>query len=76
MKEFNYTVIYEPLRNGGYNVIVPAIPEICTFGETRVEAREMARDAIRCFIESALQVGDKIPDDVDTPTEHLAITVS
>ena len=76
MKEFNYTVIYEPVRDGGYTVIVPAIPEIFTFGETRIEALEMARDAIRCFLESSLQAGDKIPDDVDTATEHLAVTVS
>ena len=54
MKIYNYTVIFEPLEEGGYDVIVPAIPEICTFGETRVEARKMAEDAIRCYLESAL----------------------
>jgi predicted RNase H-like HicB family nuclease len=51
MKIHNYTVIFEPLQEGGYDVIVPAIPEICTFGETREEARKMAEDAIRCYLE-------------------------
>ena len=54
MKIYNYTVIFQPLDEGGYDVIVPAIPEICTFGETREEARKMAEDAIRCYLESAL----------------------
>ena len=30
MKVYNYTVIFEPEEEGGYDVIVPAIPEICT----------------------------------------------
>ncbi len=55
MKIYNYTVIFESLDAGGYDVLVPAIPEICTFGETRKEARKMAEDAIKCYLESALQ---------------------
>lgn len=55
--EYQYTIYFEPLEEGGYNVIVPAIPEICTFGSTIDEAREMARDAIQCVIESALKNG-------------------
>ncbi len=63
MKLYSYTVFFEPLEEGGYNVVVPAIPEICTFGETLEEARNMAKDAIRCFLESAIQQGEKIPED-------------
>jgi antitoxin HicB len=59
--ECNYTVIFERAPEGGYNVVVPAIPEICTFGETLNEAREMARDAIRLVLESAGETGEPIP---------------
>lgn len=52
MKTVHYNVIYQSEAEGGYNVIVPAIPEICTFGQTLVEAKEMALDAIRCYLES------------------------
>jgi predicted RNase H-like HicB family nuclease len=38
------------MPEGGYSVVVPAIPEICTFGETLPEARRMAKDAVRCFL--------------------------
>ena len=48
----SYTVVFEPLPEGGYNVVVPAIPEICTFGATLAEAKRMAADAIRCYLES------------------------
>ena len=65
MSEYKYTVILHPLPEGGYNVVVPAIPEICTFGETLAEAREMAQDAIRCFLESALKAGEPIPKDIE-----------
>jgi len=74
-KVYSYTVIFERLPEGGYNVVVPAIPEICTFGETRAEARLMAEDAIRCFLESALRTGEEIPADVEPATERLAVTV-
>jgi len=59
--EYPFTVIYEPLKEGGFNVVLPAIPEICTFGRTLKEAREMAKDALRCYLESALKSGELIP---------------
>jgi antitoxin HicB len=73
MKIYNYTVIFEPLSEGGYNVFIPAIPEICTFGQTLNEAREMATDAIKCFIESALKTGESIPEDCQPSIDKIAI---
>lgn len=64
MTEYGYTPIFEPLPEGGFSVRVPAIPEICTFGETLEEAREMAGDAIRCYLESVLETGEPIPSDL------------
>ena len=75
MKEYSYTVVFERAPEGGYNVVVPAIPEICTSGETITEAREMARDAIRCFLESARKTGESIPEDVEPATERVALTL-
>lgn len=73
--QHSYTVLFEPLPEGGYNVIVPAIPEICTFGETLEEAREMARDAIRCYLESALERGEPIPEDTQPAQERIAVSL-
>jgi predicted RNase H-like HicB family nuclease len=74
MPEYSYTVYFEPIE-GGFNVLVPAIPEICTFGQTLDEAREMAKDAIRCVLESAIKHGEAIPHDVEPAKERLAVSV-
>jgi antitoxin HicB len=76
MKIYNYTVIFEPLEEGGYDVIVPAIPEICTFGETIENAREMAEDAIKCYIESALKRNEILPLDREISLEKIAVKVA
>ena len=75
MKVYNYTVIFEPVEEGGYDVIVPAIPEICTFGNTTEEAREMAEDAVRCYLESALADNEKIPQDKAPSLERIAVKI-
>lgn len=75
MAEYRYTVYFEPLPEGGYNARVPALPEICTFGETLEEARAMAKDAIRCVVESSLDHGEPIPADVEPATEQVAVTL-
>jgi predicted RNase H-like HicB family nuclease len=75
-KEYGYTVVYQRMPEGGYSVVVPAIPEICTYGETLSEARRMAKDALRCFLESALKTGEPIPKDVEPATEHIAVSVA
>jgi antitoxin HicB len=74
--EYGYTVVFEPLPEGGFNVFVPALPEICTCGETMEEARAIARDAIRCYLESALETGEYIPNDVkELTTERVEVTI-
>jgi predicted RNase H-like HicB family nuclease len=77
--EHGYTVIYERLLEGGYQVIVPALPGIVTYGRTHEEARAMAEDAIRCHIRALLKDGEDIPDDPFAPqqpiTEELKVTV-
>ena len=75
MKLYNYTVIFEPLEEGGYDVLVPAIPEICTFGETLEEARKMAEDAIKCYLESALEREEPIPADREVSFEKIAVAI-
>jgi len=60
-REFRFTVLYEPAEEGGYVVTCPALPGLVTEGETLDEAREMARDAIRGYVESLQKDGMPIP---------------
>lgn len=75
MKIFNYTVVFDPVPEGGYNVVVPAIPEIRTFGENLEEAREMAEEAIKCHLESALKDKEPIPEDKAPSIERIAVRI-
>ncbi len=74
MRVYNYTIVLEPLAEGGFNVIVPALPEICTFGKTLEEAKEMAKEAIQCFIESALEANEPIPEDREPSIGRVAVS--
>ena len=74
LNKYQYTVLFEP-QEGGFNVLVPAIPEICTFGETKTEARAAAEEAIRCYLESAIKNGERIPEDAVPAQEQIAVTV-
>ncbi len=75
MKIYNYTVVFEPVIEGGYNVVVPAIPEICTSGENLEEAKLMAKDAIKCYLESAIKTNEPIPEDRQPSIERVAVRV-
>ncbi len=63
MSEYGYRVIYEPLTEGGFQVIVPALPGIVTYGRTIEEAREMAQDAISCHLQGLIKDDEEIPKD-------------
>lgn len=62
-KEYSFTVLFEPAEEGGYVVTCPALPGLVTEGDTLAEAREMAQDAIRAYLESLGKDGLSIPPD-------------
>lgn len=72
-KVYTYSVFFEPIK-GGYNVIFPAIPEICTFGSTLKDARLMAKDALRCFLESSAKERVALPKDILPIRERIAVS--
>jgi predicted RNase H-like HicB family nuclease len=79
MSEHGYRVIYEQLSEGGFQVFVPALPGIVTYGRTLEEAREMARDAIVCHLQGLLKDDEEIPEDPYTAeapvNEKLTVAV-
>ena len=70
-----YTVVLEPDPEGGFVVHVPALPEVCTQGETESEALANAREAIELALEERLADGEQIPLDQDPKLHKLLITV-
>lgn len=62
-----FSIVLEPAEEGGFVVHVPALPEICTEGDTEAEALAMARDAIELVVASRRERGEAIPDEPGTP---------
>ena len=53
-KIYEYRVIFEP-NGDGYTITVPKLPGLVTEGDNLKHSREMAKDAIRCYLEAALK---------------------
>ncbi len=79
MQEWSYTVLFEPAEEGGYVVTCPALPGLVTEGDTLAEAREMAKDAIRAYLESLEKDGLPLPPDkpiaLDPVKEKISVAV-
>ena len=69
---YKYEVIFD--HNGdGYTITVPKLPGLVSEGRNLRGAREMAKDAIRCYIEALLK--DKTSFSIDKRKEKIVIGV-
>lgn len=73
---YTFTVLFEPAEEGGYVVTCPALPGLVTEGDTFEEARRMAEDALRGYLESLLENGQSIPPDKRPITQPVKIALA
>ena len=76
---YAYTVLLQPEPEGGYTVTCPALPGLVTYGETLDEARAMAADAIRGYIECLQEDGEPIPESDPAPAplvDRVSVTAA
>ncbi|PIR13717.1 antitoxin HicB [Candidatus Falkowbacteria bacterium CG11_big_fil_rev_8_21_14_0_20_39_10] len=73
-KKYSYTIIYEPIKEGGYQAIIPILPGLITYGRDLKEAKIMAKDAIKCYLESLKKEKEKIPVETSLLQERLTIS--
>ena len=59
----SFSVILEPQENGGFSVLVPALPEVVTEGDSVTEALANAEEAICAILEYRRHHGIAIPGD-------------
>jgi len=73
-----YTVILEPdPKAGGYTVLVPALPDCVTEGDTIEEALTNAREAIALTLEDIAAQGEPIPEDrADVRLERVSVSLT
>jgi antitoxin HicB len=74
MNTLTYKVRLKKEPEGGYTVLVPALPGCVTYGETVEEALSMAKEAIEGYISVLDENGESIPDD-NNSTDY-SITIS
>ena len=70
-----YTIVVEPDEDGGFFVVVPALPGCFTRGRTIEECRERAIEAIEVHIAGLRDDGEPVPEELGTP-QLLAVTVA
>jgi antitoxin HicB len=72
-RTYEYAAFLEANENGGYTVTVPALPGLVTAGRDLNDARDMAKDAIRCYIEGLKKSKQAIPVEMETAQVKVSI---
>ena len=73
---YSFTMLFEPAEEGGFVVTCPALPGLVTEGDTLEEARKMAEDALRGYLESLLEDGQSIPSDKAPIAEPIEVAIA
>ena len=73
---YTFTMLFEPAEEGGFVVTCPALPGLVTEGDTTEEARSMAEDALRLYLETLIEDGMPIPSDKIPIAQPIEIAVS
>jgi predicted RNase H-like HicB family nuclease len=63
---YTYKLHLNKEADGGFTVIVPALPGCITYGENIDDAIQMAKEAIELYVEELQDRGEVIPDDSNT----------
>ncbi len=70
---YQYSAVFELNKDGAYTVTVPVLPGLVTEGRNLEEAREMAADAVRCYIEGLRKSRELIP--LEREIAHIRLSV-
>ena len=71
--KYSFSVILEPQEEGGFAVLVPALPEVVTEGDTEQEALENAKEAIGAIISYRRDNGIPIPSDAHPEIRRVTV---
>jgi antitoxin HicB len=73
VENFSFSVILEPQQDGGFTVLVPALPEVVTEGDTKEEALANAEEAIRAIVAYRRDNGMAIPADARPEIRRVTV---
>ncbi len=70
---YQYTAIFDLNEDGGYTITVPSLPGLTTEGKNLEEAKIMAEDAIRCYLQGLKDANEDIPEEKEV--DQVRVTV-
>jgi antitoxin HicB len=73
-EQYSFSIVLEPQEGGGFTVLVPALPEVVTEGDTESEALANAEEAIRAVL--AYRRDNRIAIPADARPEVRKVTVA
>ena len=65
MEHLRHTIIFQPEPEGGFTVMVPALPGCVTYGKNLAEAKKMVKDAIGAYLTSLGKHREPIPSETE-----------
>jgi predicted RNase H-like HicB family nuclease len=72
-RSYKDTAFFEANENGGYTVTVPVLPGLVTEEKNLEGAREMAKDAIRCYIQGLKKAREPVPVEKEIAQFRLSV---
>lgn len=72
-EHYSFSIILEPQEEGGFTVLVPALPEVVTEGDTEQDALANAEEAIRAIVSYRRDHGIAIPSDARPEIRRVTV---
>jgi antitoxin HicB len=73
-ENYSFSIVLEPQHGGGFTVLVPALPEVVTEGDTEEQALANAKEAIGAIL--AFRREHRLPIPADSYPEIRHVTVA
>ncbi|MFI5206024.1 MAG: type II toxin-antitoxin system HicB family antitoxin [Candidatus Paceibacterales bacterium] len=76
MKIFRFNLVFQAEPEGGFTVLVPALPGCVSYGKNLKQAKSMASDAVAGYLRSLKKHGKPIPNDDNSFISMTEIAVA
>ena len=74
-QKLQLNIIFRPEPEGGFTVLVPALPGCISYGKDLKEAKEMAIDAISGYLVSLRKRREAIPSDEESLISAVQVSI-